>query len=95
MCYMDSVGIRELRQNASVVIARVAETSRGIAITSRGRVVARLVPVTHVTPRTRDDLIAAGILRPGHGNPLEIAPVEAPPNSPSTDLLLAAERDSR
>lgn len=45
---MDSVGLRELRQNASELIRRV-EAGEQVTITVAGRPTARLVPVA---PRT-------------------------------------------
>lgn len=65
MCYIADVnviGVRDLRQNASKYLARV-EAGEELAVTVRGRLVARLVPVT-VTDRTRNGLIASGSLKP-------------------------------
>jgi prevent-host-death family protein len=46
-----SVGIRELKQDASRILRRVRETGGEVAVTVRGEVVARLVHVA--TPRPR------------------------------------------
>jgi prevent-host-death family protein len=65
MCYtsyVDSIGIRELRQNASVWIAK-AKAGLTIQITDRGRPVARLVPIAPAE-QARDQLIADGQLIP-------------------------------
>ncbi len=43
MCYMERIGLRELRQNASRYIARVA-LGETVEVTQRGRLVARIVP---------------------------------------------------
>jgi len=43
MCYMERIGLRELRQNASRYIARVAR-GETVEVTQRGRLVARIVP---------------------------------------------------
>ncbi|QUR69014.1 type II toxin-antitoxin system Phd/YefM family antitoxin [Mycobacterium spongiae] len=59
---MKVIGVRELRQNASKYLARVA-AGEELEVTMRGRLVARLVPVT-ATERTRDGLIARGAMRP-------------------------------
>ncbi|HEX7322629.1 MAG TPA: type II toxin-antitoxin system prevent-host-death family antitoxin [Mycobacterium sp.] len=59
---MNVIGVRELRQNASKYLARVA-AGEELSVTMRGRLVARLVPVT-VTERTRESLIANGSLKP-------------------------------
>jgi prevent-host-death family protein len=56
------IGIRELRQHASVYVD-LAEKGYTVDITNRGRLVARLVPVSESgSPLER--LIAAGILEP-------------------------------
>lgn len=59
---MVSIGVRELRQNASKYLARV-EAGEVVEVRVRGRLVARLVPVA-AGDRTRDSLIASGALRP-------------------------------
>ena len=41
---MESVGIRELKEHTSKIIRRVEERQEEVAITNRGRVVARIVP---------------------------------------------------
>jgi antitoxin (DNA-binding transcriptional repressor) of toxin-antitoxin stability system len=46
-----SVGIRELKQDASRIIRQMRESGEEMAVTVRGEVVAVLVPVT--TPRRR------------------------------------------
>jgi prevent-host-death family protein len=56
------IGIRELRQHASVYVD-LAEKGYTVDITNRGRLVARLVPIGEAgSPLER--LIAAGILEP-------------------------------
>jgi prevent-host-death family protein len=56
------IGIRELRQHASVYVD-LAEKGYTVDITNRGRLVARIVPVSEAgSPLER--LIAAGILEP-------------------------------
>lgn len=59
---METVGIRELRQNALRYLARV-EAGEELVVTNKGRVVARLVPVSS-SERSRDALIEAGVLTP-------------------------------
>lgn len=95
MCYMTTVGVRELRQNASELLARIAATGESIAITNHGRLVARLVPADAPSRMTREQLLAAGTLRAGRGDPLEVEPVTAPPGTPTTGELLAVDRDDR
>jgi prevent-host-death family protein len=57
---MRSVGVRELKQNASAVIAEVA-AGETVIVTDRRRPVAQLVPITSDWLATR---IAVGIVRP-------------------------------
>lgn len=48
MCYMSvqkRVGVRELRQNLSVYLARVVEEGETLEVTDRGRAVALLAPL--------------------------------------------------
>jgi prevent-host-death family protein len=61
---MDSIGVRELRQNASHYLSRVA-AGELIEITDRGHPVARLVPITD---DPWQDLIYAGEVVPGRGD---------------------------
>ncbi|MGI9155945.1 MAG: type II toxin-antitoxin system Phd/YefM family antitoxin [Marmoricola sp.] len=93
MCYMDRVGVRELRQNASKLLERVA-AGESLVITNHGREVARLVP-SPARPRTRADMIADGSLIPGRGDPRDFSPVKAPPGTPPSEQLLAELRDDR
>ncbi len=69
MCYMDRIGLRELRQNASRYIARVAQ-GETVEVTQRGRLVARIVPAVEdpwadlilrgevIPPESSEDLLA-------------------------------------
>jgi prevent-host-death family protein len=84
---MTTIGVRELRQNASRYLELVA-AGESIEVTSHGKPVAMLVPVKDRRPRTREDLIAAGVLIPGSGDLLELEPVELPPGTPSVMELL-------
>ncbi len=93
MCNMTVVGVRELRQNASVLLEQVA-AGNTVDITNHGRLVARLVPVDG-TGRTREDLLAQGVLRPARGSILDVAALAAPTGSSSTSELLESLRDDR
>jgi prevent-host-death family protein len=64
---MESIGVRELRQNASRYLSRVA-AGELIEITDRGRPVARLVPITD---DPWQDLIAAGEVVPA-SRPIDV-----------------------
>lgn len=57
---MDRIGVRELRQHATRYLARV-ERGETLEVTTRGRPVARLVPVRNVP---WDDLLSSGQLLP-------------------------------
>jgi prevent-host-death family protein len=72
------IGIRELRQHASVYVD-LAEKGYTVDITNRGRLVAQLVPVREPgSPLER--LIAAGIVEPAEeaGGVGDIEPYPAP-----------------
>jgi prevent-host-death family protein len=72
------IGIRELRQHASVYVD-LAEKGYTVDITNRGRLVAQLVPVREPgSPLER--LIAAGIIEPAEepGGVSDLEPYRAP-----------------
>src|ERR1700730_8941396 len=72
------IGIRELRQHASVYVD-LAEKGYTVDITNRGRLVAQLVPVREPgSPLER--LIAAGIIEPAEegGGVADLEPYPAP-----------------
>lgn len=89
---MDQIGIRELRQNASVWIAKV-KAGLTIQITDRGRPVARLVPITPAE-QARDQLIAGGQLIPAAAPrvPLNLADLI---EGPSLTSILDEQRSDR
>ncbi|MEK9602012.1 MAG: type II toxin-antitoxin system prevent-host-death family antitoxin [Pontimonas sp.] len=60
-----SVGMRDLGQNVSRVLARVKE-GESLVVTEHGRPVARLVPYT--TGTSLDEMIASGEVTPPSGN---------------------------
>ena len=86
----ESVGIRDLQQNASRVVARAA-AGEELEITDRGRPVARIVPLQ---ASRLDQLADAGRLRPRR-QPLAAlpAPVEVQPGEPTASEVLADLRD--
>ena len=87
---MKSIGVRELRQQASRYLREV-ERGDAIEITDRGRPVARLVPI----PRSSrvDALAATGQLSPSAGDPLAVGPpLEPRPGVPLPSVELAAMR---
>lgn len=84
---MSEIGIRELQQNASAVVAE-ATAGRTVTITRRGRPVALLTPLP---PSRLDALIEQGRATPPR-RPLS----QLPPPGPGPDLSadLAAMRES-
>jgi prevent-host-death family protein len=92
-----SIGIRELRQHASVYVD-LAEKGQTVDITNRGRLVARLVPARDAeSPLER--LVAAGILRPAAdpGSLLDIEPAPPVPEGRPTasEILLQMRKEER
>lgn len=69
---MESVGIRELRQNLSVYLKRVTEEGETFEVTDHGK------PVALLSPRKGEDwyqaMVAAGRIRPGGGNFKDLPP---------------------
>jgi len=90
------IGIRELRQHASVYVD-LAEKGQTVDITNRGRLVARLVPAGEPeSPLER--LVAAGILRPAEdpGSLLDIEPAPpVPEGQPTASEMLQELREDR
>jgi prevent-host-death family protein len=92
-----SIGIRELRQHASVYVDLV-EKGQTVDITNRGRLVARLVPARDVeSPLER--LIAAGIIQPAEdpGSLLDSQPAPPVPEGQPTasEILLKMREEER
>ncbi|MDQ3766093.1 MAG: type II toxin-antitoxin system prevent-host-death family antitoxin [Actinomycetota bacterium] len=89
-----SVGVRELRQNLSVYLRRVAN-GETLMVTQRGRRVAVLGPLPeHST--ALDRLIASGRATPAAGHLSEIGPpLPADPDEPSLSEALEEQRQER
>ena len=90
---MKTAGIRELKQNASAVVAEVA-AGETVTITDRGRPVARLVPIGE---GSLSDLVEAGRARPARRKLSDLGPpprrsAGAPELSRLVDKLRADER---
>lgn len=88
---MTSIGVRELRQNASRYLRRVA-AGETIEVTDRGRPVARLVPVGNGS--TWDRLVAEGRVSPARGS-LDDLPPPLPPEKgkPTLSEILESMRE--
>lgn len=88
---MASIGIRELRQQASKYLRRV-EGGETIEVTDRGRPVALLVPIPQESRRAQ--LIASGRLRPASGDLLDLGePLPAVEGEPLLSEILAQMRE--
>jgi antitoxin (DNA-binding transcriptional repressor) of toxin-antitoxin stability system len=89
------IGIRELRQHASVYVD-LAEKGYTVDITNRGRLVAQLVPV-RAPGSPLERLIAAGIIEPAEegGGVADLEPYPAPPaGQPTASEILARMRQA-
>ncbi|MEV5211929.1 type II toxin-antitoxin system prevent-host-death family antitoxin [Micromonospora sp. NPDC053740] len=81
---MERIGVRELNQNTSQVLARVSG-GETVEITDRGRPIARLVPVTDDRSMLAK-LVVAGRAVPPTGS----GPVPLPPTLGAEDVDVAA-----
>jgi prevent-host-death family protein len=91
MRYMRSIGVRELRQNATAYLNEVA-AGETIAITHHGH------PVAHLIPATTDAwtaLIASNEVTPARAHPCDI--LSQPPRTyrPAGPTLCDMRRDER
>ena len=90
------IGIRELRQHASVYVD-LAEKGYTVDITNRGRLVAQLVPAKEPgSPMER--LIAAGIVEPAEeqGGVADLDPYPPPPaGQPTAGDVIGSDRGLR
>jgi prevent-host-death family protein len=91
MLHMGRVGIRELRLNASKLMARV-ERGESLEVTSRGRLVARIVPVARQGGLAQ--LLAEGAAIPPEEDAdlLDIPPVDPADRAPLPSQVLAEMR---
>lgn len=81
---MESIGIRELRQQVAAVIRRAAGGER-IVVTVDGVPTAQLGPLEPSSSPTLDDLVATGLVDP----PRRPGPVAEPdPIDPAVDIRL-------
>ena len=85
-----SVGIKELKDRASEIIALVQRTGRAVSITKNQQEVARIMPVP---VDAREHLIAAGLLEPGP-KPLPLSELQLKPlTSDASPAIGAIVRD--
>jgi prevent-host-death family protein len=86
---MQRVGVRELRQNASAVLRRVA-AGEVIEVTDRGRAVARIVPM-HEASRL-GQLMAEGRASDATADLLDVKPIPRIKGKPLLSKTLADMR---
>ncbi|HLG70811.1 MAG TPA: type II toxin-antitoxin system prevent-host-death family antitoxin [Chloroflexota bacterium] len=97
---MESVGVRELRQNLSVYLDRV-KAGETLEVTEHKQPVAVLAPLPKKPMSVLDRLEAEGRLIPAKGDLLEtlktIKPIKVPPGEKSlSDIILEMrEEDDR
>jgi prevent-host-death family protein len=85
------VGVRELRQNLSLYLRRVARGER-LEVTERGKPVAVLGPVDESGSALRR-LVASGRAKPPEGDLLDLASPKGPVTTKGTDALRQLRED--
>lgn len=93
LCYVVpvlTVGVRELRQNASALI-RLVEQGETVEVTNHGRPVLRMVPI--VEEGGLDRLLAEGKATDASGDLLAVEGIPAGPDSRSLSEILAEMRE--
>jgi prevent-host-death family protein len=88
-----AVGVRELRQNLSVYLARIA-SGETLEVTDRGRAVAILAPIRPESS-SLERLNAAGLVIPAKGDLLEVPRRAAPVTRLGSDALAKQRADRR
>jgi prevent-host-death family protein len=88
MSHMERIGVRELRQQASAILRRVA-AGETVEVTDRGRAVAVLV---RAMPSGLARLEQEGMLRPADGDLLGAPPVAVPRGAAAPSSLVAEGR---
>lgn len=81
-----SVGIKELKDRASEIIAFVQRTGQSVSVTKNQKEVARIMPVP---TDARERLIAAGLVQPGP-KPLLLSELKLNPLAGDASLAIAA-----
>ena len=90
---MDDVGVRELRQNLSVYLRRIAK-GETLRVTDHGHPVALLTPLRYTGDSVLDELEAQGLLeRPKHLRRGLPRPVPLEPGEPTLSEVLQQMRD--
>lgn len=87
------IGIREIRQDASIILARVEEGEEFI-ITNRGVPIARLLPIDSDSEQRIQELIEKGEIVESDGNLWELPAPKFKVTGKSASVQLIEERDS-
>lgn len=91
---MERIGVRELNQNTSQVLARVSG-GETVEITDRGRPIARLVPI-NADASTLARLVATGrATAPAGTGPIALPPRLGDPNVDAASELVAMRDEER
>lgn len=95
MCYMEAVGIRELRQNLSVYLDRVKE-GETLRVTEHGHCVALLTPLPAKAMTTLERLVAEGKAT-APTRSLKNLPLPSPgvPGMPPSEDIISEMREER
>ena len=89
------VGVRELRQNLSIYLDKV-KAGETLQVTEFGRVVALLSPLPAEKLSPFERMVREGRAIPPKGSLKDRRPPQpAPPGTPSSEDLLAADREDR
>src|SRR5215467_15582654 len=86
-----SVGIKELKDRASEIIATIQRTGQAVSITKNNHEVAKIIPIPK-SPRER--LIAAGLLRSA-AQPLPLAELKLKGHGMDASRAIAAILEDR
>ena len=86
---METAGIRELKQNASAVVAQAA-AGQTVVITDRGRPVAQVTPLPE---SPYEQMLAAGLIRPATRRLRDLPPPVD--GAAITPVLMAMREDER
>lgn len=90
-----TVGVRELRQNASSILEEALRTGESVLITNHGRPMATLQPMT-ADLAWREQLIAAGTLIPATADWRDLPPpLPSSEDEPSISDILEEMRADR
>ena len=89
------VGVRELRQNLSIYLDRVKK-GETLQVTEFGRVVALLTPLPAEKLSPFERMVREGRAIPPKGSLKDRRPPQpGPPDMPSSEEILAADREDR